>query len=152
MVATFVRAELHSQRFGAAVRAAMRRHRVTRRVVEQPDTADARQSAQRLAVLREYPRYGLDCLLFVGFPYDVVWSWVALMRDEQRAPADEAAPDGLVRVRGEPDASPTRSRCRQGKSIASAPLGIAPPANRTAGHGSSSARRTSTSMAGPVPA
>ena len=45
MIAAFVRAELHSERFGGAVRAAMRRHRVPRRVVEQPDTADARENA-----------------------------------------------------------------------------------------------------------
>ena len=83
MIAAFVRAELHSKRFGAAVRAAMRRHRVSRRLVERPDTADARQNAQRLAVLRDYRRYGLDRSLFAGFPYDdVVWSRVALTRDE----------------------------------------------------------------------
>jgi hypothetical protein len=83
MIAAFVRAELHSERFGAAVRAAMRRHRVPRRVVEHPDTAEAVQNAQRLAVLRDYRRYGLDRSLFEGFPYeDVVWSRVALTRDE----------------------------------------------------------------------
>jgi hypothetical protein len=83
MIAAFVRAELHSERFGGEVRAAMRRHRVPRRVVEQPDTAEAKQNAQRLAVLRDYRRYGLDRSLFDGFPYeDVVWSRVALTRDE----------------------------------------------------------------------
>jgi hypothetical protein len=83
MIAAFVRAELHSERFGKAVRAAMRRHRVARRVLEEPDTADAGQNAQRLAVLRDYRRYGLDNSLFGGFPYeDVVWSRVALARQE----------------------------------------------------------------------
>jgi hypothetical protein len=83
MVAAFVRAELHSVRFGGEVRAAMRRHRVPRRVVEQPDTADAAQNAQRLAVLRDYRRYGLDRSLFDGFPYgDVEWSRAALRPDE----------------------------------------------------------------------
>ena len=83
MIAAFVRGELHSERFGAAVRAAMRRHRVRRRVVEQPDTTDPEQNAQRLAVLRDYRRYGLDNSLFDGFPYDdAVWSRVALARDE----------------------------------------------------------------------
>jgi hypothetical protein len=83
MIAAFVRAELHSERFGAAVRGAMRRHHVPRRVVEQPDTADARQNAQRLAILRDYRRYGQDRSLFGGFPYgDVVWTRVALRRDE----------------------------------------------------------------------
>src|SRR5688572_4558672 len=60
MIAAFLRAELHSERFGTAVQAAMRRHRVPRRAVEHPDTADARQNAQRLAILRDYRRYGLD--------------------------------------------------------------------------------------------
>ena len=82
MIAAFVRAELHSERFGAAVRAAMRRHRVPRRVVEQPNTADDTQNAQRLAILRDYRRYGLDDSLFGGFPYDVSWSRAALTRDE----------------------------------------------------------------------
>lgn len=83
MIAAFVRAELHSERFGTAVRAAMRRHRVPRRIVVQPDTADTRQNAQRLAILRDYRRYGQDRSLFGGFPYgDVVWSRVALVRDE----------------------------------------------------------------------
>jgi hypothetical protein len=83
MVAAFVRAELHSERFGPAVRAALRRQRIPRRVVEQPDTADAGQNAQRLAVLRDYRRYGLDRSLFDGFPYgDIEWSRVALRPDE----------------------------------------------------------------------
>jgi hypothetical protein len=83
MVAAFVRAELHSERFGAAVRGAMRRHRVPRRVVEQSDTADVRQNAQRQAILRDYRRYGLDRSLFDGFPYeDTEWSRVALRPDE----------------------------------------------------------------------
>jgi hypothetical protein len=83
MIAAFVRAELDSERFGPAVRAASRRHRVPRRVVEHPDTADARQNAQRLAILRDYRRYGLDRSLFDGFPYDgVAWTRVALGRDE----------------------------------------------------------------------
>jgi hypothetical protein len=83
MIAAFVRAELHSERFGPAVRAALRRHRVPRRVVEYPDTADARQNAQRLAILRDHRRYGLDRSLFDGFPYDdVAWTRVALGRDE----------------------------------------------------------------------
>ena len=37
----------------------MRRHRVPRRVIERPDTGDDRQNAQRLAILRDYRRYGL---------------------------------------------------------------------------------------------
>ena len=83
MIAAFVRAELHSERFGGAVRAAMRRRRVPRRTVEHPDTAAPRQNAQRLAVLRDYRRYGLDHSLFDGFAYeDIVWSRVALRRDE----------------------------------------------------------------------
>ena len=83
MIAAFVRAELHSERFGAAVRAALHRHHVPRRVVERPDTADAAQNGQRLAILRDYRRYGLDNSLFDGFPYDdVVWSRVALAREE----------------------------------------------------------------------
>jgi hypothetical protein len=83
MIAAFVRAELHSERFGTAVRTAMRRYRVALRAVEHPDTGDPRQNAQRLAILRDYRRYGLDRSLFDGFPYDdVVWSRVALRRDE----------------------------------------------------------------------
>ena len=83
MIAAFVRAELHSERFGGALQAAMRRHGVPHRVVEQPNTANAAQNAQRLALLRDYRRYGLDRSLFSGFPYeDVVWSRVALTRDE----------------------------------------------------------------------
>jgi hypothetical protein len=83
MIAAFVRAELYSERFGNDVRRAMRRHRVPRHVVAQPDTADAAQNAQRLAILRDHRRYGQDRSLFGGFPYDdVVWSRVALTRDE----------------------------------------------------------------------
>src|SRR5437764_1330916 len=86
MIAAFVHAELHSERFGAAVRAAMRRHGVRRRVVERPDTSNDAQNAQRLAVLRDYRRYGLDNSLFTGFPYDdVVWARVALTHDETQA-------------------------------------------------------------------
>ena len=86
MIAAFVRAELHSERFGAAVRTAMRRHGVRRRVVERPNTSNDAQNAQRLAVLRDHRRYGLDDSLFARFPYDdVVWARVALTRDETLA-------------------------------------------------------------------
>ena len=86
MIAAFVRAELHSERFGRAVRAAMRRYGVPRCVVERPNTADAARNAQRLAILRTYRRYGLDRSLFDGFPYgNVTWSRVALTRDEALA-------------------------------------------------------------------
>jgi len=108
MIAAFVRGELHSERFGAAVRAAMRRHRVRRRVVEQPDTTDPEQNAQRLAVLRDYRRYGLDNSLFDGFPYDdAVWSRVALARDEVLA-IRYIDYDYWVELSGAPGFRPTR--------------------------------------------
>lgn len=83
MIAAFLRAELHSDRFGSAVRAAMLRHRLPTCAVEDPHVSDTRQNAWRLAVLRDYRRYGLDHSLFDGFPYgDVVWSRAALTPDE----------------------------------------------------------------------
>lgn len=83
MVAAFLRAEFHSERFGERLRAAARRLAVPLEAVEHPDTADPNRNAQRLAILRDYRRYGQTNSLFDGFPYgDVSWSRCALSPDE----------------------------------------------------------------------
>jgi hypothetical protein len=58
MVAAFLRAELHSERFGGRVRAALERQGVPVHAIEQPDTADPVQNGGRLAVLRDYRPVG----------------------------------------------------------------------------------------------
>ena len=73
MVAAFLRAELHSERFGEKVRAAMRRLAVPSEAIEHPDVSDAHQNTQRLAILRHYRRYGQTNSLFDGFPSGAVF-------------------------------------------------------------------------------
>jgi hypothetical protein len=82
MVAAFLKAEIHSPRFGNAVSEAVRRLDVPLDVVISPDTADVRQNIARLGVWRAYRGVPPLSGLFDGFPAEVTWQWVALGPDE----------------------------------------------------------------------
>jgi hypothetical protein len=82
MVATFLRAELHSPRFGPTVALALERAGCQRRLVERPDLSDPAENAVRRGLLEETRGYGTGTGLFWGFPDDIVWRRVALRADE----------------------------------------------------------------------
>lgn len=77
MVATFLRGELDSPRFGAVVRSV-----VDERLVLEPDLGDERQNAVRRAALTKLRGYEFRDGLFHGFPDDVRWERAALTPDE----------------------------------------------------------------------
>lgn len=82
VVATFLRAEVESERFGAAIRAALERDGVSADVVTRPDLSDAGQNAYRRELLGEVRGWGRDESMFRNFPHDVAWSRAELTRDE----------------------------------------------------------------------
>ena len=70
MINAFLRAEFHSPRFKSAVRGLLGGRT---NLVYQPSTSDDDENEARKAVLATYRGYGVDTLLFKGFPPDVSW-------------------------------------------------------------------------------
>jgi hypothetical protein len=82
VVAVFLRGELESERFGAAIRAALARDGVDPAVIATPDVDDEEQNAYRASILGELRGWGRNIGLFAGFPAEVDWFRAALTPDE----------------------------------------------------------------------
>jgi hypothetical protein len=85
MIATFLRAELDSDRFGQAIADALRRSGADVRVVTSPALANGDENELRRRILDETRGYSRREGLFAGFPTDVRWQRVALTRAELAA-------------------------------------------------------------------
>lgn len=85
MIATFLRAEYDSERWGQAIADALGRHGARAGLVAAPVLADPAANAVRRAILDETRGYGRREGLFAGFPGDVRWQRVCLTRDELAA-------------------------------------------------------------------
>lgn len=82
MIATFVRGEYDSARFGADYKVLLAGSGFDRTIIDQPDVSDARQNKVRRLMLRTVRGYP-DRYLFTGFPVDKVkWRWIELDNDE----------------------------------------------------------------------
>jgi hypothetical protein len=82
MVAVFLRGELSSFRFAAAIREALEAERADERVIAVPRLDDRGENAVRRRVLGATRGYGRNQWLFGGFPTDVRWERVALNADD----------------------------------------------------------------------
>lgn len=82
MVAVFLRGELDSDRFGGAIREALARARARDDVVRTPDLGDGSENALRRRLLTETRAYETRDGVFGGFPDDVHWQRVVLVRQE----------------------------------------------------------------------
>jgi hypothetical protein len=85
MIAVFLRGELESERFAAALRRRLRRSGADAGLLTSPDLADEQENALRRALLEETRAYARREGLFGGFPYDVHWDRVTLTPDELMA-------------------------------------------------------------------
>ncbi len=84
MIATFLKADLHStrRRFSETIAARLNMDRQPRSIVDRPDFDNPAGNAYRRTLLAEYRGYGRGHDVFYGFPDSVSWSEVALRRDE----------------------------------------------------------------------
>jgi hypothetical protein len=82
MVATFLRGELSSERFGADIRACLASCGQAERLVTHPDLSDAQANAARRAMLAATRGYGEDRELFIDFPAEVTWIRAVLAAGE----------------------------------------------------------------------
>jgi hypothetical protein len=82
VIATFLRAELESERFGAPIRAALEHDGVPADVVTRPDLSDAVQNAYRRELLGGARGWGRNEGMFRNFPDDVTWLRAGFTRDE----------------------------------------------------------------------
>ena len=85
MIATYLRAEVDSPRFGRYITEKLERDSRPRGVVSQPDLDSAGDNAYRRRIFGEYRGYGRDVSLFYAFPADVQWQRVLLSREELQA-------------------------------------------------------------------
>jgi hypothetical protein len=77
IVATFLRGELESERFGPGIRA-----EIDERLLLEPNLGDEEENATRRGVLEATRAYERREGLFHGFPEDVRWERAALASDE----------------------------------------------------------------------
>jgi hypothetical protein len=82
MVATFLRAELDSGRYGEKLRGLLARDRRDVDVLRRPNLASEDDNSYRRALLDEHRAYGRREGLFGGFPRRVEWHRAALRHDE----------------------------------------------------------------------
>jgi hypothetical protein len=82
VVATFLRAELDSERYGEKLRRLLARDGRALDVLERPKVADHDENAYRRALLEEHRAYVSREELFLGFPEHVDWHRAALTADE----------------------------------------------------------------------
>ena len=82
MIAIFLRGELASERFGAAIERLLARDGLADAVVRRPDLGDAGQNTTRRRLLDEHRAYERREGLFNGFPLDVAWHRASLSREE----------------------------------------------------------------------
>ena len=82
VVATFLRAELDSERYGEKLRSLLARDGRALDVLERPKVADHDENAYRRALLEEHRAYVSREGLFLGFPEHVDWHRAALTADE----------------------------------------------------------------------
>jgi hypothetical protein len=73
MVATFLRGELSSERFGGDIRACLAARGQPEQLLTSPDLSDAVANAARRSVLAATRGYGEDRELFIDFPAQVTW-------------------------------------------------------------------------------
>ena len=82
MVATFLRAELGSGRYGAKLRELLGRDGRDERVLIEPDLRSAEESRYRRALLDDHRAYEQREGLFLDWPEHVEWHRAALTPDE----------------------------------------------------------------------
>jgi hypothetical protein len=82
MIATFLRAELDSGRYGEKLRALLARDGRDASVLRNPDVADDGANSYRRRLLDEHRAYERREGLFLGLPQEIDWFRAALNRDE----------------------------------------------------------------------
>ena len=82
MIATFLRAELDSGRYGEKLRGLLARDGRDPAVLRDPDVTDAEANAYRRQLLEEHRAYERRDGLFGGLPREIDWFRATLSRDE----------------------------------------------------------------------
>jgi hypothetical protein len=82
VIATFLRAELDSPRYGDTIRELLAADGRDVSLIARPDVANSDDNAYRDSLLGRYRGWTSRIGLFNGFPHEVAWSRVALTRDE----------------------------------------------------------------------
>ena len=82
MVATFLKSEINSKRFGQHIIERLKRDNKNRAIIDNPDLVDSSDNHYRIQLLGEYRGYGQNKLLFENFPTNVRWEYVSLSRED----------------------------------------------------------------------
>lgn len=84
MVSAFLKGEIKSTRFGGAVLKVLNDDKISRAVIDSPDTNDKAENAYRRSVLKKYRGYDIEKggLLFNNFPNDAQWKKIELYKDD----------------------------------------------------------------------
>ncbi len=82
MVATYLKAELASERFAGELKNAMQRQNTSERVIVEPDLQNDQENELRANILGDYRGYKQNREMFTDFPDNLFWYDSQLSRDE----------------------------------------------------------------------
>ncbi len=84
MIATFLKGEIGSFRFGERIRHRLTADKQDRRVIDNPNISDAAENKYRRSLFGKYRGYGHNTDLFENFPKNIAWKRVMLDENDLR--------------------------------------------------------------------
>ena len=82
MIAEFLKAELHSERFRNDLLKILKQHNVGQEIIDNPNLDDKQENKMRKEVLGYYRGYGKNRDLFRNFPKKIKWEEVYISLDD----------------------------------------------------------------------
>jgi hypothetical protein len=82
MIATFLKGEINSSRFGHHIHERLERDDKGRDIIDDPDLNNSTDNEYRKNILKEYRGFGDNKHLFEGFPDNIKWERVVLPKDD----------------------------------------------------------------------
>lgn len=82
MVASFLRAEVNSSRWGGLVKQLLKKYAVETTIIDNPNLFDKKENAVRLNILGDLRGYKKNELLFKNFPENVDWKRLEIDKED----------------------------------------------------------------------
>lgn len=82
MVATFLKAEVNSERWSQTILDILERNSINRKIIDEPDTSDLEENLCRLQVLGDFRGYKQHQGMFESFPDNISWYRAVLHQHE----------------------------------------------------------------------
>lgn len=82
MVATFLKAEINSDRFGSGVASLLEKHKLDRKILDNPDLENRLENGYRKEILGEARGFSQNLHIFTNFPSNIEWFRILISKSE----------------------------------------------------------------------